>query len=578
MPPIATEKTKAESTHAEGGRAIASPCRIIPVAPGRDLAVGPAGSFLLAASESRVLRAYLRLNGEPESPDGDTAEAIGALGRKGLLVHESQILSRIREHARRADAATIASAGVITRDRPKPLAACVSSLIDNSAAYGRPLEIVVVDASRDFAVRRANVAALRGLSPLAEIRYCGPRERAAFKNAMLAQGVDGSALEILERACVAPGSFGASRNALMLDLAGEAFLSADDDTVASPIVHPSHKGHIRLVGGQSPFDIWFFEDRRAAFQWAPRGALDIVGQHESLLGRGLSEILSDAGVRVDVKKICPHFAAAGWNARVIGTMAGRVGDSGRIDPSWDMLYAPWVVGRAAYGRLEVAELPESPAVVHEVGCMTMMFGLDLRNILPPFYPWHGGEDWLFSNLLGRLMPDACWGVVPHGIIHDRPPRSPESPVTFPHSADLVLAVLLSLPARRQGRSDAEAIFDTGVELAGMARLTENEIRQSVVARLGEILASRLAALRERIGSASSPEKRTALAGVHERLLDDFERLCGEDTGSAVVRLKWETLRDEILAYASLLQCWPAMFEAARELRRKGIRMSTNLTV
>ena len=568
--------TRAVATISAGKRAIALPYRPVSISPDLELIIGPAGCKLLSAAQARALRTFSRLRSEGGADDGVIAEGIAFLKRTGLLVDEEKIMGRFRRTTGASAAPRIGSFGIPTCNRPLNLANCARSLVENARAHGRRVEIVVVDVSPSGAVRGENLAQLRAFSEMADIRYCGPEQRIAFWKQLGTRGVAGDVGDITFRSFAAESNFGAARNALMLDQAGEAFISADDDIIARTAIHPTVKEGIRIAGGERCFDCWFFPDRPAALEWARWEQADIVGEHAALLGRSVATLLASGAQPVNLDGMCGHFADPEWAPRIVGTMPGKVGDSGRGDPAWDVWAGNWVPDRGLLGRLEVAELAESTVIGHHIGFMATMVALDLRRILPPFFPRHRGEDRMFAALLSRAMPEACWGIVPHGIIHDRPPRGIEDPPPFLRHCEMICAQLWGLPARRSGRSDADAIREAGADLSRSIDAGTRELQLSTLEHLGNYVAGWIAQFRRMCESDLATDQRAQIEETRQRIQLEFAELCDAVSKPATTGFSWEGLGRELAEYGQLLQHWPEIYETARKLRAECIRMSVPL--
>jgi len=347
----------------------------------------------------------------------------------------------------------------------------------------------------------------------------------------------------------------------------------DDDTVIQAAVHPNPRRGIRLIGGGRCFDQWFFQDRATALKWARWAPLDAIGEHAALLGRRVSSLVR-ASPSVLLEEICCHFAEPGRSARIVGTMAGKVGDSGRHDPVWDIWAGYWTENRAPLGRLEVAEISDSVVIGHDIGCMATAFALDLRSALPPFFPKLGGEDGMFAAILSRVLPEAYWGVVPHAIIHDRPPRGIEEQPPWLGANEALRAQLLALPARRCGRSDEEAIQDAGSDLTrAVTSAGIGELRQRTLECLGRFVSQWLDHFR-RVKDCEIPDaQRARLEGAERQLVLEFIRLCAPGSESPSAAFNWSDFGCQLTDYGRLLQYWPTLFDAARDLRSQGVRLS-----
>lgn len=555
-------------------RWIAVPFRALRAGLGVDLVVGASGCHALPSAEVHALRQFERLS-PGAGLQGCGRPILDSLVGKGLLISEAQVLRELARTVPGQAPPEIASVGVITRNRPGQLAACIESLVENFRVYGRRLEVVVIDQSPSTVERRENIERLRAAAHLAEIRYSGPAQRDQYCEILAARGTAHGVC----RAAICPHAqgddYGAARNALMLDQAGGAFLSADDDVIARTAIHPSFTVELRLVGHGAGFDLFFFRDRRAALAWPRWEPVDIVGEHARFLGSGWPPAGGGDWGNVNLRRMCGHFAVTGWTARIIGSMAGKVGDSGRNDPEWDLWVGHWTPDRAALGRLELAELAPSPAIGHSVGLMTTMFALDLRSLLPPFPPRHSGEDGTYATLVDRLIPNACWGIAAHGIIHDRRSRGHEvAPPRFAFS-QMLGALLAGIPSTfAEHATDAESMSAFVDELC---RVCSSATRFRAI--MLECLARALNAPSENIGRILASDApagyREWAAGAGERLNREFAQLC-RSTPKDSSGVGWEAFRFEISEFGKILSHWPGFFDTARRLRAEGVRPSMPL--
>jgi hypothetical protein len=497
-----------------------------------------------------------------------------ATNHKGALANE--VLAPLRANVVPLAPAKIGTVGIPTRDRPAHLANCVGSLVENAKAFGRKLEIVVIDVSAAPAVRRENRARLGAFCASAEIRYCGPGEREAYWRKLGRRGVHAGDREAASRSSLANSNFGAARNALLLDQAGEAFLSADDDVIARTAIHPFLKQGIRFIGGGRCFDSWYFRDRASALDWARWERVDIVGQHAALLGQSTASLATSGARPVNLDGMCGHFTDPGCDLRVVGTVPGKVGDSGRGDPAWDIWAGNWLPGRGSLARVEVAELADSIVIAHHFGLMTTMAALDARMGLPPFFSRYHSEDRLFATLLGRVMPNACWGVVPHGIVHDRPQRKIEQASPCLRLSDVLWGQLSELPLRRAGCTDADAIVEAGGNLCRSVEAGPNELRHEILERLAKFVSRGLGGLQRIAEADAPPERRAFITLAQRRLVSGFIRLCGPEPESEIAGFSWDAVGRDLAEYGRLLQHWPEILQVARDLRADCVRPSIPL--
>ena len=151
---------------------------------------------------------------------------------------------------------------IVTCDRPNLLNRCVRSFAQNVKSSGRSVEFIVSDDSRGQANQLANRESLLtivrefGLS----IRYAAKRERGAFSDSLAREaGVDP---EIARFGFSGSGgaqqaAFGANRNAMLMECAGEPFLTSDDDVVCRLSAAPDAREPVTFCRGEDPIEFWF---------------------------------------------------------------------------------------------------------------------------------------------------------------------------------------------------------------------------------------------------------------------------------------------------------------------------------
>ena len=487
----------------------------------------------------------------------------------------------------------------MTHERPAALARALDSYLDNCARHGRAVEVVVMDDSRSPGARASgrDLLSSRVRERGAVVSYAGVDEKAAFAEALVARGLPPSVV----RFALAPGrasTAGANRNALLLHTVGDAFFSADDDTlcqVASPL---EPREGLAVASGGDPADHWFFPDRASALGAVAFVDRDVLAGHEALLGRDVRGLLhaspdggGDAGLR-------GRLAARG--GRVLATFNGLVGDSG-----WGAPFGSWLAPmgylamrgpslrrlcasepgyRAAVTSREIVRVVDRLHVGDPSFSMMGFAGLDNRGLLPPFCPIGRGEDNVFGAVLAASAPDACVGHLPLGAraLAARAPalldrrddahRGQRRPGPDPHRAHAIVG------ARRGSGAAPRAPAHARGPPARSRDPAPRRLRgggpdaprrgQPGPRRLAGRAASKRRAAAPRGGlptsggtSPSSPSRPTARTTRSRSIWRTAAPL--EDARART--------QDAVRRFGELLVYWPALVEEARALRARGSR-------
>jgi len=511
---------------------------------------------------------------------------LSALAAAGLLVSSADLEARARP---RSDAAPppITTVGVPTRDRPDCLRRCLESHLEAARRRGRKVDWIVVDGSADAAVREANRAVLRSLRDRGgALFYAGPEEKAVFADALVRQA--GLPAEAVAFALLnpenCPVTTGANRNALLLHAAGEMLLQVDDDTTARLVAPPMAGGPAAFSSRFDPTEFWFPDEAGAVPAAVPVDD-DLLAVHERLLGR-------EPGACGGGEAVDPEQASAGFfrrleapAARVAVSAAGVVGDAGMGSSVYFLtleggsrvrLLADEAVYRRVVATRRVLRAVRRATVCDDGVCVALNLGLDHRTLLPPFLPVQRNQDGVFVSLL-RACPGAFLGYLPLAVAHEPPPRPPAAPADM--AADLtrfrsghVLQLLVRSLLPGTGGDAAAGLRAAGRALAETAALPPADFAERVRFAVWQQM-SRQAVLwswqlRQFGGQPAfwAEDVRRLLAVLRDGLADarcaDPVDL-GPDAAAGLRRLA--------LALGRLLLSWPDMVEAARDLRRRGVR-------
>lgn len=330
--------------------------------------------------------------------------------------------------------ATISSVAIVTADRPTQLARCLASYLRHLEAHGRTLPVLVVDGSRDDgnASEVQRLVAEAGRVAARDVRYLGPASRRAIRTRAEAHGVAPDILEWLLPDRPVLGFAGVVRNQVLLSTVGQALLSADDDTVGEVWELDQREPGLALAGHVDPRETQCFASRADAFAAVAGGRrVDLIEQHEALLGHRCHELAETWCDQRNLDDVCPHLLpvleGARPNWQVALTWGGVAGDAATYCP-YPVLFASNVTRERLAASEDALDLAlSSREVVRAVRRFTLTdqpwfmsycAGMDNRRLLPPFSPALRNEDGLFAAMLRMCDPDAFVGQVPCGVLHD----------------------------------------------------------------------------------------------------------------------------------------------------------------
>ncbi len=381
------------------------------------------GCRTFATLDEHAVRLCRELNVSPRQ-GAEVRQELAALARIGFLLSQRDLLTRVRSRPG-PPVPRIAALGIPTRNRTPSLQHCLESYIRNNQCHGRSVEYVVADDSDDSSVRRSNRQLLQELKSRhgLALAYAGPEEKVSFAEALVER--TGLSAEDVRFGFVNDDRFpiatGGSRNALLLHAVGDVLLQVDDDTVCSLAPVPGFQGGLAFTSEYDPTEFWFPEEGEPlAFRQPAGDEPSILAVHEQLLGKGLGDCLGELDVSrnasVDLDRAGAGFfrRAEPAGGRVLATAAGVMGDSGMGSP----LYFPSLEGasrtrllhsegvyRHAFVRQQVVRAVLRPTISDGALCMALNFGLDQRELLPPFPPVQRNQDGDFAALLR-----ACFGA------------------------------------------------------------------------------------------------------------------------------------------------------------------------
>lgn len=382
----------------------------------------------------------------------DTPHTIDTLHRILHYLQDVHLLSssdNLRTNVHVSQTTTnISTVGIVTKDRPESLARCLTSLFYNFRSFSRSPNICVYDDSIDNASELIIKSLIETDPSLrSHIRYAGLQQKQRFVKHLLtrfplrAQSI----ITALTNSFHYGPTFGANLNCLLLDTIGECILTIDDDVVVGQIgVRTDQQEGIALSSDPDPTEFWFYQSRENAFEAVRWTEYDLLGAHERLLGKSLSEVLcqfSDANTFIERAGLEGAFPTCA-NAKIVCTMMGIAGSSGSQHNCWFRLQGPSRDRLLAsddlysvFSRTDaVVRCARRYTVSEGAFFMNTAAGLDNRTPLPPFLPVMRNMDSVFGCLLRRLSELYLIGHLPWLIRHDPMALYPPSRTTAPPMA------------------------------------------------------------------------------------------------------------------------------------------------
>lgn len=480
----------------------------------------------------------------------------------------------------------------VTADRPEKLARSVETFVYSCLAHSRRPRFVVYDDSRDASHAKQTedlyhkVIKETGIAPNKTV-YVGPREKAQFRERLLKLLSAGPGIqEAIDFALT--GADGANRNLAFLHRAGECFVCTDDDTEARFARHPEGAGDLEFCSEQDPTEFFLYPDRESLLKDVPIEDIDIIAEHEKLLGHGAEEILLGARDTVLLERAAPAALRKllRTGGRVLTTLSGICGDSGmthsKIVLTWQGAHRDRVFAGEGYKNIRLFRetLRVVPHAVLGTGqfYMSTHIGFDNRAPLPPFFPQFRSADGLFGFMLPRIFDEGVLGFLPYAVYHDPEGKrsTPESSLSIwkPGMADTV-ALLMGDSRTNPGHSSREErIAAMGRYLIHTASMRSKDLLEYIREKYLPHTTDYLNNLADRIKEfdrnpedwAKDVEAMMEYIKVHVGDPDFFLPAELRDGSEPLVIV--ERLRELVRRYGELLTAWPEMWHAAERLHNE----------
>ncbi len=412
----------------------------------------------------------------------------------GLLISHQKIVNELGTPAAETSSKDIPTICITTCDRPDSLQRLLFSIQAHSDTNESSL-CIVIDDSRIEKNRSQNEAIVQKIShslPF-KIIYFGSSQQKHLKNALttllpdLSHEIDFLIADYSSRSTITPGR---SRNLALLLSVGKRVLILDDDILCNALSPPYLESGIEISNNAREAD--FFENKNDWPKQPPKETGNPLSLHLRHLGTPLNELLAQLAEQEQQlvqQGISCTRVLEGINAqsRVLISACGTFGDPGTASCEW-MYYSAKATRERFYSdetKYRQTQLNQNlwlgRSTYHldsDAVLMSPITGLDNRHLLPPFFPTHGNEDYLFGKMTQFLHPESLVLDLPWAVPH--------------------------LPLKQRKRNLQEKQFHVN---PGFLRLTGDFVRNNKEAPLSSDASSRLKILTYLfVNLAATPKK------------------------------------------------------------------------
>jgi len=490
-----------------------------------------------------------------------------------------------------------------TNGRVRELEAALDSYIPICKPRGRDFRFFIADDSpiSDRQKKTRTIVENSARSSKVPIHYAGYEEKENFVEALAS--VCDVPRDIIEFALLpdphCPITIGANRNAVLLHTVGELLLSADDDTICrSATAATSIQRSALIFGNDLDFaEVRFFKDRRAALRFVKDVDMDVIDEHETLLGRSLLElIVLDRHGTIKFNNTCNHLIENMYSGQgaIRMTYCGVVGDSG-MDSSESIGIHPGLLTRQwcttseeAYresivGR-EIVRQFFSPTITHTGAPMTTAVGIDNRWLLPPFFPKFRNEDGIFAATLRRCTQSAFFGHLPFVLTHnplDIRRNRPNYWATV-RISDYIIQCILSWPEPIGSSVTEKRMKSLGnhlVEIASQASGDFNEtMRVLLLARSARTI-EHLEALLLRFQNKPdfwAQDLRLRIDEISHAMMRPTVSMPSDMENEPRAFWNQSVAQSLVMRYGQLLYSWPEIVAATLAISKRGVRLGRRL--
>jgi hypothetical protein len=491
-----------------------------------------------------------------------------------------------------------------TRNRNKSLKRSIEEYIANNRKYERTARYLVVDNSIDLKDSRECKQILTNIisSQDIPIHYCGIEEKQRFIDAMIQKGKEEAIPRWLMQFALIGDSdnsmrYGVARNTTLLATSGEMILTTDDDTHCSFAEALAHKPGLALSSEFDPNDVRFFANRETLLESISIKELDILAEHESLLGRCISDCLPvlESEHQINEQEIftgrmSPRFASLlnRGKGRVALTLSGVCGDSAMSSArlvlqlegrAREMVLETKETYDLALSIKEIVRAVERKTISDGAFFMTVNAAIDNRELLPPFFTSGRNEEGIFALILRICFEDALIGHLPTYVYHDPMETrrlQPEGVRRFePQIEHLVTLLIETYKPSVESATPIQKLQDLGYHFKEIGHLPLEEFTDYIRIRWMAYLSSLINSLESQLSRhASKPDYWARDIEALQESARDFVKgrrtiVSVESRDEATNESENIRIQQHIGQFGELIIRWPSIVALSRKMREEG---------
>jgi len=521
----------------------------------------------------------------------DVKNVLQAVQQAGLMVSAEQVC---RQWAAASQDAGLAPSRVfvITCDRPAAVERLLDSMLQ-STNLSQHQQLFLVDDSREMANGLANLELVQkfNLTSASEMTYVGAEQLAALMHQLItALPHAESAIRFLidRQQWRSYKTYGLSRTVCLLLSVGYRSIVLDDDVLCRAVPSPRAEQGVDIGGGSRELDV--YDSESALMQSVTAAASDPLLAHSQALGLRQGELVSKlkgaeltAGDLRDVDYSL--LAKLDANAPVLVTQCGSIGDPGtggahflhRLseDSIARLLSSPGGLQQALSSRQ--CRLGRDKSTFTRIALMSAMTGLDNTHLLPPYFPVHRGEDYLFGAMLEFLYPQSAaidfnWAI-PHIPIEQRSSNGDSArKIAAVGGVGMFAAYIIEHSAQEPGPSEFTRLTALSQLLMELAESSDQTLSAMYRRELAQDNAQQMKTLGQalKVAPENASEWRNYLqAGIAEvsaaiQQLEHPAQAPGIPAGLADAEV-YQAVREATRSFAEALEVWPEIREAAGDI-------------
>ena len=509
-------------------------------------------------------------------------DIIDRLTDRGLLATESSVTKQFTKSDRPSQPAPISTLIIRSSGRPRAMKRALESILRHGASGIGISTCVVIDDSRDQAMRRKIGTLIEAAAERTEIRFVhlGPEHRDRLLALLAARGsLSRQRLDWFVNGQPGTGQrYGCAINLALLLAAGSRFALLDDDASLDAIFdEPSDASDVAELTDGHDVQPGFPEPGALSPPFREYPGFSPLRPHAEWLGTTTGEMLAGNGpAKVRLAGLTSRsLAEMRSDGRVRFTVNGVFGDPGTRSPRWiycrpatqmTELMADEQRYRDLIGRRWMARRESRLRAMLGFTLMTTtLTGIDNTSIMLPTLPNGAGEDGVLGEAVRFLDPGSMQIGMPWMLRHQ-----PETPRHW-SDADLAKPVTVNpgMFFRQQLADLAEtARSDDAGARAGLLRSRLTDLAAAGPCELSSEIFSQV--MSERCEIAGLLGRRANEAKLPGYLVGDYRRMIEAQTRSKsmedVVPAGVVTdIRNTAAAYAAGIDDWIGAWNIAREI-------------